>query len=90
MNDQDLDDALLSIKNYIDAAIVNNRDTQIANKLTFIQLRIKNKVSVARIAILLGITGDDVISLENNETRLTVEHAFKLGQFYGVSADSLI
>jgi hypothetical protein len=85
-----LESTLQTIKNYIDAAIVNNTGTPIANKSTFVELRFINRVSVARIALLLNVTAQNVIELETNQTRLTVEQALTLGRFYGVSADSLI
>ena len=78
------------IKTYIDAAIVNNATAPTANKATFVELRIKNKVSVARIALLLNVSAKFVNELELDEQRLTVEMALKLSKFYSVSADSLI
>ena len=78
------------IKTYIDAAIINNATAPTANKATFIELRIKNKVSIARIAVLLNVSAQTVNELESNAQRLTIQQAFQLSQFYGVSADSLI
>lgn len=88
------DDAIFKtldlIKNYIDVAIVNNATAPTANKATFVELRLKNRVSIARIAVLLNVTAQTVSDLESNNQRLTVEQALKLAQFYNVSADSLI
>ena len=78
------------IKTYIDAAIMNNATAPTANKATFGELRIKNKVSIARIAVLLNVSAQTVNELESNAQRLTIQQALKLSQFYGVSADSLI
>ena len=78
------------IKTYIDAAIINNATAPTANKATFVELRIKNKVSIPRIAVLLNVTAQTVNELESNAQRLTIQQALKLSQFYGVSADSLI
>lgn len=78
------------IKTYIDAAIINNATAPTANKATFVELRIKNKVSIARIAVLLNVSAQTVNELESNAQRLTIQQALKLSQFYGVSADSLI
>jgi DNA-binding transcriptional regulator YiaG len=85
-----INDTLQTIKTYIDNAIVNNAGTPTANKSTFVELRFINRVSVARIAVLLGVTAQIVNELETNQRRLTVEQAVKLAAFYGVSADSLI
>jgi antitoxin component HigA of HigAB toxin-antitoxin module len=85
-----INDTLHTIKNYIDNAIVNNAQAPTANKSTFVELRFINRVSVARIAVLLGVTAQIVNELETNQRRLTVEQAVKLAAFYGVSADSLI
>lgn len=85
-----INETLQTIKNYIDAAIVNNATAPTANKSTFVELRFINRVSVARIAILLNVSAQEVIDLEKNVTRLNVEQAVKLAGFYGVSADSLI
>lgn len=87
---QDLEDALQIIKKYIDTAILNNATAPTANKSTFVELRLFNRVSIARIAVLLNITAQDVGDLESSKQKLTVAQALTLGQFYGVSADSLI
>ncbi len=88
--DNALESTLQTIKRYIDAAIVNNATAPTANKATFVELRLKNRVSIARIAVLLNVSAQVVNELESNAKRLTVEQALKLGQFYSVSADSLI
>lgn len=88
--DQQITDTLLIIKNYIDVAIQNNAIAPTANNLSFYALRLSRKTSVARIALLLGIPAARVVDLETGTERLTVEYAMKLGEFYGVSADSLI
>lgn len=94
MNANEIENAITEtlqiIKNYIDTAILNNAQAPTANKSTFVELRLINRVSIARIAVLLNITAQDVGDLESSKQKLTVAQALMLGEFYGVSADSLI
>lgn len=87
---QDLEDALQIIKNYIDTAILNNAQASTANKSTFAELRLINRVSLARICVLLNKSVDYVKDLEAGTERLLIDDAIKLAAFYDVSADSLV
>jgi hypothetical protein len=89
-NEQDLEDALLIIKRYIDVAILNNAQSPTANKSTFVELRLINRVSLARICVLLNKPVNYINDLEAGIERLLIDDAIKLAAFYGVSADSLI